>query len=118
MYLPTFPRRMAAVRHVQTDFRGYDHRPSCPEGGIYEMTNGSAADAPLFSTRPGRTLTYPTAGGNPNGLFAGSSNQSGGYGAAECSFLEAEAGAKIVEAGAAAIRELADKPGVATQSMR
>ena len=41
MYLPTFPRRMAAVRHVQTDFRGYDHRPSCPEGGIYEMTNGS-----------------------------------------------------------------------------
>ena len=42
----------------------------------------------------------------------------GGYGAAECSFLEAEAGAKIVEAGAAAIRELADKPGVATQSMR
>ena len=39
MYLPTFPRRMAAVRHVQTDFRGYDHRPSCPEGGIYEMTN-------------------------------------------------------------------------------
>ena len=38
MYLPTFPRRMAAVRHVQTDFRGYDHRPSCPEGGIYEMT--------------------------------------------------------------------------------
>ena len=54
MYLPTFPRRMAAVRHVQTDFRGYDHRPSCPEGGIYEMTNGSAADSPLFSTRPGR----------------------------------------------------------------
>ena len=52
MYLPTFPRRMAAVRHVQTDFRGYDHRPSCPEGGIYEMTNGSAADSPLFSTRP------------------------------------------------------------------
>ena len=44
---------MAAVRHVQTDFRGYDHRPSCPEGGIYEMTNGSAADSPLFSTRPG-----------------------------------------------------------------
>ena len=56
MYLPTFPRRMAAVRHVQTDFRGYDHRPSCPEGGIYEMTNGSAADSPLFSTRPDSVL--------------------------------------------------------------
>lgn len=69
MYLPTFPRRMAAVRHVQTDFRGYDHRPSCPEGGIYEMTNGSAADSPLFSTRPGRTRIYP-CGGTPNGLFA------------------------------------------------
>lgn len=69
MYLPTFPRRMAAVRHVQTDFRGYDHRPSCPEGGIYEMTNGSAADSPLFSTRPGRTLAYPCSG-TPNGLFA------------------------------------------------
>ena len=50
MYLPTFPRRMAAVRHVQTDFRGYDHRPSCPEGGIYEMTNGSAADSPRGRT--------------------------------------------------------------------
>ena len=62
MYLPTFPRRMAAVRHVQTDFRGYDHRPSCPEGGIYEMTNGSAADSPLFSTRPGRTRIYPCSG--------------------------------------------------------
>ena len=72
MHLPTFPRAMAVTRRVQTDFRGYDHRPGCPEGGIYEMTNGSAADAPLFSTRPGRTLTYPTAGGNPNGLFAGS----------------------------------------------
>lgn len=60
MYLPTFPRAMPVTRHVQTDFRGYDHRPGCPEGGIYEMTNGSAADAPLFSTRPGRTLTYPT----------------------------------------------------------
>ena len=69
MYLPTFPRRMAAVRHVQTDFRGYDHRPSCPEGGIYEMTNGSAADSPLFSTRPGRTCIYPCSG-TPNGLFA------------------------------------------------
>ena len=69
MYLPTFPRRMAAVRHVQTDFRGYDHRPSCPEGGIYEMTNGSAADSPLFSTRPGRTRIYPCSG-TPNGLFA------------------------------------------------
>ena len=68
MYLPTFPRRMAAVRHVQTDFRGYDHRPSCPEGGIYEMTNGSAADSPLFSTRPGRTRIYPCSG-TPNGLF-------------------------------------------------
>lgn len=72
MHLPTFPRAMAVTRRVQTDFCGYDHRPGCPEGGIYEMTNGSAADAPLFSTRPGRTLTYPTAGGNPNGLFAGS----------------------------------------------
>ena len=69
MYLPTFPRRMAAVRHVQTDFRGYDHRPSCPEGGIYEMTNGSAADSPLFSTRPGRRRIYPCSG-TPNGLFA------------------------------------------------
>lgn len=69
MYLPTFPRRMAAVRHVQTDFRGYDHRPSCPEGGIYEMTNGSAADSPLFSTRPGRTRIHPCSG-TPNGLFA------------------------------------------------
>ena len=68
MHLPTFPRRMAAVRHVQTDFRGYDHRPSCPEGGIYEMTNGSAADSPLFSTRPGRTRIYPCSG-TPNGLF-------------------------------------------------
>lgn len=72
MHLPTFPRAMAVTRRVQTDFRGYDHRPGCPEGGIYEMTNGSAADAPLFSTRPGRTLTYPTGGGSPNGLFAGS----------------------------------------------
>ena len=55
MHLPTFPRAMPVTRRVQTDFRGYDHRPGCPEGGIYEMTNGSAADAPLFSTRPGRT---------------------------------------------------------------
>lgn len=69
MHLPTFPRAMPVTRRVQTDFRGYDHRPGCPEGGIYEMTNGSAADAPLFSTRPGRTLTYPT-GGSANGLFA------------------------------------------------
>lgn len=69
MHLPTFPRAMAVTRRVQTDFRGYDHRPGCGEGGIYEMTNGSAADAPLFSTRPGRTLTYP-GGGAPNGLFA------------------------------------------------
>ena len=51
MHLPTFPRAMPVTRRVQTDFRGYDHRPGCPEGGIYEMTNGSAADAPLFSTR-------------------------------------------------------------------
>ena len=70
MHLPTFPRAMPVTRRVQTDFRGYDHRPGCPEGGIYEMTNGSAADAPLFSTRPGRTLTYPTGGGSANGLFA------------------------------------------------
>ncbi len=69
MHLPTFPRAMAVTRRVQTDFRGYDHRPGCPEGGIYEMTNGSAADAPLFSTRPGRTLTYPGGGAEPNGLF-------------------------------------------------
>ena len=61
---------MPVTRRVQTDFRGYDHRPGCPEGGIYEMTNGSAADAPLFSTRLGRTLTYPTGGGSANGLFA------------------------------------------------
>ena len=67
MHLPTFPRAMPVTRRVQTDFRGYDHRPGCPEGGIYEMTNGSAADAPLFSTRPGRTLTYPTGGGSANG---------------------------------------------------
>ena len=33
MHLPTFPRSMAAVRHVQTAFGGYDHRPACPEGG-------------------------------------------------------------------------------------
>ena len=46
MHLPTFPRAMPVTRRVQTDFRGYDHRPGCPEGGIYEMTNGSAADAP------------------------------------------------------------------------
>ena len=59
MHLPTFPRSMAAVRHVQTAFGGYDHRPACPEGGIYEMINGSAADSPLFATRPGRTLSYP-----------------------------------------------------------
>ena len=70
MHLPTFPRAMPVTRRVQTDFRGYDHRPGCPEGGIYEMTNGSATDAPLFSTRPGRTLTYPTGGGSANGLFA------------------------------------------------
>ena len=70
MHLPTFPRAMPVTRRVQTDFRGYDHRPGCPEGGIYEMTNGSAADAPLFSTRPGRTLTYPTGGGSANGLIA------------------------------------------------
>ena len=70
MHLPTFPRAIPVTRRVQTDFRGYDHRPGCPEGGIYEMTNGSAADAPLFSTRPGRTLTYPTGGGSANGLFA------------------------------------------------
>lgn len=69
MHLPTFPRSMAAVRHVQTAFGGYDHRPACPEGGIYEMINGSAADSPLFATRPGRTLSYPCAG-QPNGLFA------------------------------------------------
>ena len=43
MHLPTFPRAMPVTRRVQTDFRGYDHRPGCPEGGIYEMTNGSAA---------------------------------------------------------------------------
>ena len=67
MHLPTFPRAMPVTRRVQTDFRGYDHRPGCPEGGIYEMTNGSATDAPLFSTRPGRTLTYPTGGGSANG---------------------------------------------------
>ena len=42
MHLPTFPRAMPVTRRVQTDFRGYDHRPGCPEGGIYEMTNGSA----------------------------------------------------------------------------
>ena len=35
MYLPTFPRSMATVRHVQTAFGGYDNRPACPEGGIY-----------------------------------------------------------------------------------
>lgn len=69
MYLPTFPRSMATVRHVQTAFGGYDHRPACPEGGIYEMTNGSAADSPLFATRPGRTLSYPCSG-QPNGLCA------------------------------------------------
>lgn len=69
MHLPTFPRSMAAVRHVQTAFGGYDHRPACPEGGIYEMINGSAADSPLFATRPGRTLSYPCTG-QPNGLFA------------------------------------------------
>ena len=69
MYLPTFPRRMAAVRHVQTDFRGYDHRPGCPEGGIYEMTNGSAADAPLFSTRPGRTPTPGVDAMSPGAIF-------------------------------------------------
>lgn len=69
MHLPTFPRSMAAVRHVQTAFGGYDHRPACPEGGIYEMINGSAADSPLFVTRPGRTLSYPCTG-QPNGLFA------------------------------------------------
>ena len=69
MHLPTFPRSMAAVRHVQTAFGGYDHRPACPEGGIYEMINGSAADSPLFATRPGRTLSYPSTG-QPNGLFA------------------------------------------------
>ena len=69
MHLPTFPRSMAAVRHVQTAFGGYDHRPACPEGGIYEMINGSAADNPLFATRPGRTLSYPSTG-QPNGLFA------------------------------------------------
>ena len=40
MHLPTFPRAMAVTRRVQTDFCGYDHRPGCPEGGIYEMTNG------------------------------------------------------------------------------
>ena len=50
MHLPTFPRAMPVTRRVQTDFRGYDHRPGCPEGGIYEMTNGSAAAAPRFST--------------------------------------------------------------------
>ena len=69
MHLPTFPRGMAAVRHVQTAFGGYDHRPACHEGGIYEMINGSAADSPLLATRPGRTLRYPSTG-PPNGLFA------------------------------------------------
>ena len=34
MHLPTFPRAMPVTRRVQTDFRGYDHRPGCPEGGI------------------------------------------------------------------------------------
>ena len=60
MHLPTFPRSMAAVRHVQTAFGGYDHRPACPEGGIYEMINGSAADSPLFATRPGRSAARCT----------------------------------------------------------
>jgi len=41
----------------------------------------------------------------------------GGYGAAECSFLEPDAGTKIVDAGVASIlRELANKPGVSVKS--
>ena len=52
MHLPTFPRAMPVTRRVQTDFRGYDHRPGCPEGGIYEMTNGSAGHAPPFFPPP------------------------------------------------------------------
>lgn len=59
MHLPTFPRSMAAVRHVQTAFGGYDHRPACPEGGIYEMINGSAADSPLVRDAAGPHAQLP-----------------------------------------------------------
>lgn len=68
--LPKLPRACARRRVTQTAFTGYDHRPSCGEGGIYEMENLSCGDAPLVSTRPGRTKIW--TGGAPGGVFASS----------------------------------------------
>lgn len=69
--LPKLPRSEARQTRAQVAFGGYDHRPSCPEGGIYEMRNLTCGEAPLLATRPGRTQAYGTAA-QPNGLFASS----------------------------------------------
>lgn len=69
--LPKLPRSAARQTRAQTSFGGYDHRPSCGEGGIYEMQNLTCGDAPLLATRQGRTRVRNVAMG-ANGLFASS----------------------------------------------
>lgn len=69
--LPKLPRSAARQKRAQVSFGGYDHRPSCGEGGIYEMQNLTCGDAPLLATRPGRTKVYDVTL-PPNGLFASS----------------------------------------------
>ena len=68
--LPNLPDGPACKTRAQAAFAGYDHRPSCSEGGIYEMENLSCADAPLLATRPGRTRRWPAS--DPGGIFASS----------------------------------------------
>ena len=69
--LPKLPKGETRQTRAQVSFGGYDHRPSCGEGGIYEMQNLTCADAPLLTTRSGRTKVY-NVGMHPNGLFASS----------------------------------------------
>ena len=69
--LPRLPRSETRQTRAQVSFGGYDHRPSCGEGGIYEMQNLTCGDAPLLATRPGRTKVHNVAMG-ANGLFASS----------------------------------------------
>lgn len=69
--LPKLPRSETRQTRAQVSFGGYDHRPSCSEGGIYEMQNLTCGDAPLLATRPGRTKVCST-GTQSNGLFASS----------------------------------------------
>ena len=71
MHLPTFPRSMAAVRHVQTAFGGYDHRPACPEGGIYEMPPVRDAAGPHAQLPVHRAAERPVRGRGRAALVRG-----------------------------------------------